>query len=158
MKKKYTKKQITEAIAYWKKQLKMMNEDFDHPQQNEPEWTKQFTHIGNKSLVHCNTSDSIAQEIKRFDKAYPAQHPPQVVEIGALIFKGPSLQNTTDLYTVGFIYDGQYARHVNDVEKDAANRIEEILSDPSMAGYTYEISNAFVKDQPYDYDFWMKIQ
>ena len=27
MKKKYTKKQITEAIAYWKKQLKMMNED-----------------------------------------------------------------------------------------------------------------------------------
>ena len=27
MKKQYTKKQITEAIAYWKKQLKMMNED-----------------------------------------------------------------------------------------------------------------------------------
>ena len=26
MKKQYTKKQITEAIAYWKKQLKMMNE------------------------------------------------------------------------------------------------------------------------------------
>ena len=26
MKKKYTKKQITEAIAYWKKQLKKMNE------------------------------------------------------------------------------------------------------------------------------------
>lgn len=115
-------------------------------------------HIGNKSLVHCNTSDSIAQEIKRFDKVYPAQQAPQVVEIGALIFKGPSLQNTMDLYTVGFIYDGRYARRVNDVEKDAANRIEEILSDPSMAGYTYEISNAFVKDQPYDYDFWMKIQ
>ena len=27
MKKTYTKKQITEAIAYWEKQLKMMNED-----------------------------------------------------------------------------------------------------------------------------------
>ena len=27
MKKKYTKKQITEAIAYWEKQLKMMNEE-----------------------------------------------------------------------------------------------------------------------------------
>ena len=27
MKKKYTKKQITEAIAYWEKQLNMMNED-----------------------------------------------------------------------------------------------------------------------------------
>ena len=27
MKKQYTKKQITEAIAYWEKQLKMMNED-----------------------------------------------------------------------------------------------------------------------------------
>ena len=26
MKKQYTKKQITEAIAYWKKQLKCMNE------------------------------------------------------------------------------------------------------------------------------------
>lgn len=26
MKKKYTKKQITEAIAYWQKQLKTMNE------------------------------------------------------------------------------------------------------------------------------------
>lgn len=26
MKKTYTKKQITEAIAYWEKQLKMMNE------------------------------------------------------------------------------------------------------------------------------------
>lgn len=26
MKKKYTKKQITEAIAYWEKQLKLMNE------------------------------------------------------------------------------------------------------------------------------------
>ena len=29
MKKKYTKKQITEAIAYWKKQLKKMNEGFN---------------------------------------------------------------------------------------------------------------------------------
>lgn len=29
MNKKYTKKQITEAIAYWKKQLKMMNESAD---------------------------------------------------------------------------------------------------------------------------------
>ena len=29
MKKKYTKKQITEAIAYWKKQLKLMNEASD---------------------------------------------------------------------------------------------------------------------------------
>lgn len=27
MKKTYTKKQITEAIAYWEKQLKKMNED-----------------------------------------------------------------------------------------------------------------------------------
>ena len=26
MKKKYTKKQITEAVAYWQKKLKMMNE------------------------------------------------------------------------------------------------------------------------------------
>ena len=52
----------------------------------------------------------------------------------------------------------QYSRRINDVEKDAANRIEEILSDPSMDGYTYEISNAIVKNQPYDYDFWMKIQ
>jgi hypothetical protein len=31
MEKKYTKKQIAEAIAYWKKQLRMMNEDFDNP-------------------------------------------------------------------------------------------------------------------------------
>jgi hypothetical protein len=31
MKRKYTKKQIAEAIAYWKKQLRSMNEDFDHP-------------------------------------------------------------------------------------------------------------------------------
>jgi hypothetical protein len=31
MKKQYTKKQIQEAIDYWKKQLRMMNEDFDHP-------------------------------------------------------------------------------------------------------------------------------
>ena len=29
MKKKYTKKQIQEAISYWKKQLKMMNESTD---------------------------------------------------------------------------------------------------------------------------------
>lgn len=27
MKKTYTKKQISEAISYWKKQLKKMNED-----------------------------------------------------------------------------------------------------------------------------------
>lgn len=30
MKKQYTKRQITEAIAYWKKQLKMMNESHDY--------------------------------------------------------------------------------------------------------------------------------
>ena len=30
MKKKYTRKQITEAIAYWKKQLKTMNESIDN--------------------------------------------------------------------------------------------------------------------------------
>lgn len=158
MKKQYTKRQITEAIAYWEKQLRMMNEDFDNPQQNEPEWTKQFRNIGNKSLTHCSTPDSIAQEIKRFDKTYPIKQTPQVVEIGALIFKGPDLKSATDLYNVGFIYDGRYARQFNDVEKDAASRIEEILSDPSMEGYTYEISNAYVRDQPYEYDFWMKIQ
>ena len=76
MKKQYTKKQISEAIAYWKKQLRMMNEDFDNPQQNEPEWTKQFRNIGNKSLTHCSTPDSIAQEIKRFDRIYPIKQTP----------------------------------------------------------------------------------
>lgn len=35
MKKTYTKRQITEAISYWKKQLKMMNEsEFEEPTVN----------------------------------------------------------------------------------------------------------------------------
>jgi hypothetical protein len=31
MKKKYTKKQIQEAISYWKKQLKSLNESNSNP-------------------------------------------------------------------------------------------------------------------------------
>ena len=36
MKKQYTKKQITEAIAYWKKQLKKMNESFSKYDHTDP--------------------------------------------------------------------------------------------------------------------------
>lgn len=35
--KKYTKRQIQEAIAYWKKQLKAMNESIDEDSQWTPE-------------------------------------------------------------------------------------------------------------------------
>ena len=46
---------------------------------------------------------------------------------------------------------------LDDVENDATARVEDILKDPSMAGYDYVISNAHLTDQPYEYD-WLSIK
>jgi hypothetical protein len=42
MKKKYTKKQITEAIAYWEKQLVKIDESFKGHRYSKNELLKQF--------------------------------------------------------------------------------------------------------------------
>lgn len=140
-------------------QLKrLIKEDFDDSQPHEPAWTKQFRNIGSKSLAHYVTPNYIRREIDNFNKRYPENRPDKVVSIGALIFKGPDLNSTTDLYSVDYIYDGMYSRDLDEVEADAAKRIEEILKDPSMTGYTYLIGDAQIEDPPYDYDFWLKIR
>lgn len=157
MKKKYTKKQIMESIKYWKKQLKRLDEDFYNPQPNEPAWTKQFMHRGNVSLSHCVTPDDIKKEIRFFDNQYSPGNDPTVIEVGVLLYKGSSLEDATDLYNVGFIYDGKFSRMLDEVENDARRRIEEILDDSSMVGYNYEMSNAIITKKPsYDYD-WLTI-
>ena len=137
---------------------KLVKEDFDEPQSNEPAWTRRFKNIGNKALAHYVAPADIKREIDSFNKRYPENSPDKVVSIGALIFKGPDLDSTTDLYSVNYTYDGMYSRDLDEVEADAAKRIEEILKDPSMAGYTYLIGDAQIEDPPYDYDFWLKIR
>lgn len=77
MKKQYTKKQITEAIAYWKKQLKKMNESmgfgkkYDH---TDPSLGDKYTNsaygpsltwgelkeIGDKAMSDDDIVDNIA--------------------------------------------------------------------------------------------------
>lgn len=50
MKKKYTKKQITEAIAYWKNQLKKMNESAESEKYHH---LQSYTELEDKETANC---------------------------------------------------------------------------------------------------------
>lgn len=76
MKKKYTKKQITEAIAYWKKQLKTINESHDYTINSHKECDDGVLSI--KAVKTCrNDYDCIVNALKAlfdFNSILPLDH------------------------------------------------------------------------------------
>ena len=78
MKKKYTKKQITEAIAFWEKQLKMMNESNQEAQlntvtSNVKKQLKEFNYLFNieKIVFVVKALNEIESQYREFAIADP---------------------------------------------------------------------------------------
>lgn len=70
MKKQYTKKQITEAIAYWEKQLKKLNETESHPSMVVDTGNDTYMVTTNDDGERCivpDTLDEIQDVIDAFD-------------------------------------------------------------------------------------------